>query len=232
MHLVFALAKLMANVSAYGPVLLERKAKIVKQNMGLEEGSTLQVRAKSGADRQWAFGSWTSIWLIVNFILHSWKAIITKALVRPFRLFFSEPIAQLLGVYMAFIYGLLYCKFLLELAMNIAWNCMPSIPDYDWWNIRGYLPSGQWYCWTSLYFSWYWDRLRLHSMREDFRSNLYILSEKERRKGETRIPTTYVTGPIFPPLSSNWYLWDPHSPYVPRDHFTSNWVVHHRMDGT
>ena len=52
MHLVFALAKLMANVSAYGPVLLERKAKIVKQNMGLEEGSTLQVRAKSGADRQ------------------------------------------------------------------------------------------------------------------------------------------------------------------------------------
>ena len=49
---ISALAKLMVNVSAYGPVLLERKAKIVKQNMGLEEGSTLQVRAKSGADRQ------------------------------------------------------------------------------------------------------------------------------------------------------------------------------------
>ena len=39
-----------------------------------------------------------------------WQQIVSKALVRPFKLFYSEPIAQLLGAYMAFVYGLLYCK--------------------------------------------------------------------------------------------------------------------------
>jgi len=38
-----------------------------------------------------------------------WKKIMSKALVRPFALFVHEPIVQLLGVYMAFVYGLIYC---------------------------------------------------------------------------------------------------------------------------
>jgi len=38
----------------------------------------------------------------------SWQAIMTKALVRPFAFFVQEPIIQLLGVYMAYIYGTLY----------------------------------------------------------------------------------------------------------------------------
>ena len=42
------------------------------------------------------------------YISNSWKAILIKALVRPFKLFICEPIVQLLGVYMAFVYGLLY----------------------------------------------------------------------------------------------------------------------------
>ena len=42
------------------------------------------------------------------YISNSWKAIFKKALVRPFKLFICEPIVQLLGVYMAFVYGLLY----------------------------------------------------------------------------------------------------------------------------
>ena len=42
--------------------------------------------------------------------LDSWKKIFAKALVRPFALFAREPIIQLLGVYMAFLYGLLYRK--------------------------------------------------------------------------------------------------------------------------
>lgn len=33
-----------------------------------------------------------------------------KALTRPFALFFREPIMQLLGVYMAYLYGILYRK--------------------------------------------------------------------------------------------------------------------------
>ncbi|KAL0954037.1 hypothetical protein HGRIS_005191 [Hohenbuehelia grisea] len=37
-----------------------------------------------------------------------WKTIMTRSLVRPFALFFREPIVQILGVYMAFIYGVFY----------------------------------------------------------------------------------------------------------------------------
>lgn len=32
----------------------------------------------------------------------------TKALIRPFALFTQEPIIQLLGIYMAYLYGTLY----------------------------------------------------------------------------------------------------------------------------
>jgi len=38
----------------------------------------------------------------------NWKYIVKTALVRPFTLFFREPILQLLGGYMAFIYGIFY----------------------------------------------------------------------------------------------------------------------------
>jgi hypothetical protein len=38
----------------------------------------------------------------------SWQAIMIKALVRPFALFAQEPIIQLLGAYMAYLYGILY----------------------------------------------------------------------------------------------------------------------------
>ena len=34
---------------------------------------------------------------------------LNKALIRPFKMFAHEPIVQLLGLYMAFAYGLLYC---------------------------------------------------------------------------------------------------------------------------
>ena len=40
-----------------------------------------------------------------------WQQIVTKALVRPFKLFYCEPIVQLLGAYMAFVYGLLYREY-------------------------------------------------------------------------------------------------------------------------
>lgn len=40
-----------------------------------------------------------------------WKHIFSAALTRPFRLFATEPIVQLLGAYMAFVYGLLYRQF-------------------------------------------------------------------------------------------------------------------------
>jgi hypothetical protein len=42
--------------------------------------------------------------------LYSWRTLITKSLSRPFALFVHEPIVQLLGVYMAYLYGTLYRK--------------------------------------------------------------------------------------------------------------------------
>jgi hypothetical protein len=49
--------------------------------------------------------------LFISFHAHisgSWKVMFSKALVRPFKMFIHEPIVQLLGLYMAFVYGLLY----------------------------------------------------------------------------------------------------------------------------
>ena len=40
----------------------------------------------------------------------SWQAMVTKSLVRPFALFVQEPVIQLLGVYMAYLFGTLYSE--------------------------------------------------------------------------------------------------------------------------
>ncbi|RPD55141.1 MFS polyamine transporter [Lentinus tigrinus ALCF2SS1-7] len=74
----------------YAPVLLERKAKQIKKGLDPEKGRMYDVRTVfAGADRQW-------------------RHIVQKALFRPFMLFVREPIIQLLGTYMAFVYGTLY----------------------------------------------------------------------------------------------------------------------------
>lgn len=77
---------------AFAPILLERKAARIQKELSQdpEKGPVREVRSRfDSADRDW-------------------KHIVKKALVRPFKLFYSEPIAQLLGAYMAFVYGLLY----------------------------------------------------------------------------------------------------------------------------
>jgi len=74
----------------YAPVLLERKAARIRQSLDPEKAATREVKTiYDGENRHW-------------------KNIMIKALIRPFKLFLCEPIIQLLGVYMAFIYGLLY----------------------------------------------------------------------------------------------------------------------------
>ncbi|KAG9223391.1 hypothetical protein CCMSSC00406_0007578 [Pleurotus cornucopiae] len=74
----------------FAPVLLEQKAKEMRQSMDLENGPYKEVRTVyDGADR-------------------SWQAIMTRSLTRPFMLFFNEPILQVFGVYMAFVYGVFY----------------------------------------------------------------------------------------------------------------------------
>ncbi|KIY65819.1 MFS polyamine transporter [Cylindrobasidium torrendii FP15055 ss-10] len=75
----------------YAPVLLERKAKGIRQRQDLENGGTVQVRTIYDAK-----GS------------RDWKQLFSKALIRPFALFFTEPIAQIAGVFQAFIFGVMY----------------------------------------------------------------------------------------------------------------------------
>ncbi|GJE90729.1 MFS polyamine transporter [Phanerochaete sordida] len=76
----------------FAPILLERRAaKMRKEATGdAEKGGPRQIRTVyDQSDRHW-------------------QQIVSKALVRPFKLFYCEPIVQLLGLYMAFVYGLLY----------------------------------------------------------------------------------------------------------------------------
>ncbi|OBZ77932.1 hypothetical protein A0H81_01635 [Grifola frondosa] len=73
----------------FAPVLLERKAEMIRKTMDPEKAEGREICTVFDSDR-------------------NWKHLVTKALLRPFVLFVREPIVQLLGIYMAFIYGLLY----------------------------------------------------------------------------------------------------------------------------
>ncbi|PSS22698.1 hypothetical protein PHLCEN_2v2995 [Hermanssonia centrifuga] len=74
----------------YAPVLLERKAQKIRKDMDAEKGGPRVVRTVfQTADR-------------------SWKELIVRSLLRPFILFAQEPIIQLFGVYLAFVYGTVY----------------------------------------------------------------------------------------------------------------------------
>ncbi|KAI0833706.1 MFS polyamine transporter [Trametes gibbosa] len=76
----------------YAPILLEKKAEQMRQSLDPEKAQKREIRTVfDGQDRH-----------------RSWKQIVKKALIRPFVLFYHEPIVQLLGLYMAFVYGTLY----------------------------------------------------------------------------------------------------------------------------
>jgi hypothetical protein len=91
---------------AYAPVLLERKAARIRKSMDEEKARGITIRtAMDATDRQCVRLIFIAIYAYIS---KSWKAVLSKALVRPFKLFIYEPIVQLLGLYLAFIYGLLY----------------------------------------------------------------------------------------------------------------------------
>ncbi|KAF9560322.1 MFS polyamine transporter [Agrocybe pediades] len=77
----------------FPPVLLERKANKMKKTLDAEQNGsrTRDIR---------------SVYDISDD--RSWQGIISKALVRPFAIFFGEPIVQILGIYMTFTYGIFY----------------------------------------------------------------------------------------------------------------------------
>ncbi|KAK7048800.1 MFS polyamine transporter [Favolaschia claudopus] len=74
---------------SYAPFLLEEKAKRIRKSLDAEKGPVRNVRTKFSEDR-------------------TWTKIMKIALTRPFIVLYNEPIIQVLGLYMAFIYGLFY----------------------------------------------------------------------------------------------------------------------------
>ncbi|KAJ3877765.1 MFS polyamine transporter [Lentinula edodes] len=78
----------------FAPVLLERKAQ--------------RLAKASKSDNEKGTGRPTSFSTIYENENRNWAYILRTALTRPFMMFIREPILQLLGVYMAFIYGIFY----------------------------------------------------------------------------------------------------------------------------
>jgi hypothetical protein len=92
---------------AYAPVLLERKAIRIRKDIDQEKASRVVIRFSVDiADKKCVY---LIFMLLYAYMSRRWKAILSRALIRPLRMFVYEPIVQLLGLYMAFIYGLLYC---------------------------------------------------------------------------------------------------------------------------
>ncbi|KAI0073827.1 MFS polyamine transporter [Panus rudis PR-1116 ss-1] len=83
---------LFALQETYAPVLLERKAAEIRKQLDQEKGEprkVVPVHQQGGKSIPW-------------------KELMVKAMIRPFDIFFHEPIIQLLGFYLAAVYGILY----------------------------------------------------------------------------------------------------------------------------
>ncbi|KAI0315926.1 MFS polyamine transporter [Amylostereum chailletii] len=83
------LAGLLYLRETYPPVLLEWRARRLRKTRDVE--NSVEIKTISTKDQQ-----------------RDWNSLFGKALVRPFALFIHEPIIQLFGIYMAFIYGTYY----------------------------------------------------------------------------------------------------------------------------
>lgn len=60
-------------------------------------------------------------------VWNRWQHIVQKALLRPFLLFIREPIIQLLGTYMTFVYGTLYRTLIFLRAFGELQLTSPSV---------------------------------------------------------------------------------------------------------
>ncbi|KAH8925806.1 MFS polyamine transporter [Atractiella rhizophila] len=76
----------------YAPVLLNQRAAVLRKSMNLPPDSPM-VR---------------TVFQTKNSVRVNWTELMSKSLIRPFELFFKEPIIVTWSVYMAFIYGVIY----------------------------------------------------------------------------------------------------------------------------
>ena len=85
----------------------------------------------------------------------SLKEFIVRSLVRPFVLFAQEPIIQLFGVYLAFVYGVIYCMSTIHPVVANSANSPDLSPssglDNDPACLHGALPPAHWHRWAALH---------------------------------------------------------------------------------
>jgi len=98
-------------ISAYAPCLLDRKVKRIRRSRDEEKAAFRKVKTvyESKEDRTWVLMNFTFYSLCeVYSWFNRWQHIFRKALTRPFQLFGQESIVQILGIYLAFVYGVFY----------------------------------------------------------------------------------------------------------------------------
>ncbi|GJJ14206.1 hypothetical protein Clacol_008468 [Clathrus columnatus] len=101
---------LFALQETFHPVLLEQKAKRIRKEKGYDPKDNSVIRTVyDSPDRHW-------------------QEILSRSLVRPFRLFLFEPIIQLLGLYMAFIEIAMASHFIVFIRTEIKSLVLVTIP--------------------------------------------------------------------------------------------------------
>lgn len=120
------------------------------------------------------------------YVLDRWKAVFSKALIRPFRLFIYEPIVQLLGLYMAFVYGLLYCTHS-ESSQVVCYLTCLSIYHDDTFDLprRVSRPGGHF--WPALPRTWCRPYGRITNQRENNRPGIRFVEISQWRSWKARI---------------------------------------------
>ena len=117
-----------------------------------------------------------------------WKRIFAKALVRPFALFAYEPIVQLLGVYMAFVYGVMYREYSLNTHSQQRLIIPDSVPYHDAYHLWSNIPRKAGHRGTTLLSTRRGTDWRITVECTYIRQGLCALQKQEWRSWATGVP--------------------------------------------
>lgn len=117
-------------------------------------------------------------------IHRSWSQTFSKTLTRPFALFAREPIAQLLGLYIALVYGIFYRAFpsLYPPQHSLTpFFISSSVPDKHARNLRGLLPRDDGHRGAALYCARHRAHSRVAAQRAVHGPRICALQAQEQR---------------------------------------------------
>lgn len=156
---------------AYPPVLLHRRADILRKAMDTEKGKKQYREIRTPFEVQ----------------ERHWKRLMARTLGRPFKLFALEPILQLFGTYIAFIYGLSEKIFSTSKLTKALTTISISRINHSSRNFSKFLRTQSRYRRTALHCTGYWHLRSFASQRTGSRQNLSSFYGKEWRYRSTRV---------------------------------------------